>query len=162
MVLVWVIDIWTLWNRQRQVTKLLLSCCTYTTTPSLFSCRAQSHLHVWAVPRGDEHAVGPNAERQQKELEESLQGLCSDKPLNNLFTKDQNAKAHGLVLMMSKYVINCVSSQNDKNNSFRCTVPELTWWRVFLSLYYCWPISSRMDQSGSWPVPENICTTLDR
>jgi len=36
--------------------------------------RLQSHLHVRAVPRGDEHAVGPHAEGQQEELAESLQG----------------------------------------------------------------------------------------
>lgn len=43
--------------------------------PTLCFFYKQSHLHVWTVPRGDEHAVGPHAAGQQKELEESLQGL---------------------------------------------------------------------------------------
>lgn len=41
-------------------------------SPSFFCY--QINVYVWAVSRGDEHAVGPHAERQQEELEESLQG----------------------------------------------------------------------------------------
>lgn len=45
--------------------------CTLSTA---FYVSAQSHVHVWAVPRSDEHALVQNAEGQQEKLEESLQG----------------------------------------------------------------------------------------
>lgn len=45
---------------------------------SLCGCSCnQSHLHVWAVSGGDEHAVESHVEGQQKKLEEGLQGLLS-------------------------------------------------------------------------------------
>lgn len=39
----------------------------------------QVDLHVRAVSRGNEHAVDKDAERQQKELETSLQGTGAAK-----------------------------------------------------------------------------------
>ena len=37
----------------------------------------QIDLHVRAVPRGDEHAMDQNAQRQQEELETGLQGTVT-------------------------------------------------------------------------------------
>ena len=44
-----------------------------TYTHCVFVC-VQVDLHVRAVPRGDEHAVDQDAQRQQEELETGLQG----------------------------------------------------------------------------------------